>query len=47
MERVLGITRDGSELRLVVAGDWKLSNRLLPSIETVSRARKRGSSDRS
>ena len=37
MERVLGITRDGSELRLAVAGDWKLSKGL-PSIETVARA---------
>jgi hypothetical protein len=24
MERVLGITRDGSELRLAMAGNWKL-----------------------
>jgi hypothetical protein len=37
MARVLGITRDGSELRLAVAGDWKLSKGL-PSIETVARA---------
>jgi 4-alpha-glucanotransferase len=37
MARVLGITRDGSELRLAVAGDWKLSKGLR-SIETVARA---------
>ena len=28
MERVLGMTRDGAELRLAVAGDWRLSKGL-------------------
>jgi phospholipid/cholesterol/gamma-HCH transport system permease protein len=36
MERILGVTRDGPELRLAVAGGWTLSEGL-PSIDGVAR----------